>query len=245
MLRIFTSMCLLLVVPQMLGHADRSGLPTQASLRGVDVSHHQEEIAWDSVAVKEPVDFAFVKATEGQDFVDSLFCQNWQDLRRLGIRRGAYHFFRAYGCGEDQANLFLNNVDMEPGDLAPVLDIERLDGIDPEIMLQEAHIWLQKVEDRLGIKPIIYSNLHFYETYLAGHFDDYPLWIARYSDERPSLATGKRWDFWQFSNDGCIEGISKKVDLNLFPGDAAMLEHLCWYPAPAPTETPSSSPSLP
>lgn len=204
--------------------------PTKAALQGVDVSHYQFEIEWEMVAAINPVDFAFVKATEGHDYVDSLFCNNWKSLGALGIRRGAYHFFRAYGCGEEQAANFLSQVEMRAGDLAPVLDIERTDGIEPELMLTEAHIWLQEVEKVLKIKPIIYSNQYFYDRYLAGQFDDYPLWIARYSEESPLLQDGKNWDFWQYSNQGCIDGICQKVDLNVFPGSQEMLDRLCWYP---------------
>ncbi|GAB4488820.1 MAG: hypothetical protein OHK0019_05670 [Saprospiraceae bacterium] len=206
-------------------------------LQGIDVSHYQKEIEWDTLTTRQDLDFAFVKATEGHDYRDSLFCRNWENLHRLGIRRGAYHFFRAYGCGYEQAQNFLQFVEMRPGDLAPVLDIERTDGIAPEIMIEEARNWLDIVESNLGIRPIIYTNQFFYETYLAGHFEDYPLWIARYSEERPLLTTGKRWDFWQYSNEGCLDGISKKVDLNIFPGNQAMLDRLCWFPASVAAET--------
>lgn len=231
MLRILSITLLFVFAPFWAGHTHSVGLRSSEMLHGLDVSHHQKRIAWDSVAIKDPVDFVFVKATEGGDFVDSLFCKNWDDLRRLGIRRGAYHFFRAYGCGEDQAHNFLSQVSMEPGDIAPVLDIEVLDDIDPEVMAHEALIWLQTVQQCLGVQPIIYTNQHFYERYLAAHFEDYPLWIARYSDEKPALAAGKNWDIWQFSNQGCIEGITHKVDLNVFMGSHAMLDRLCWYPA--------------
>ncbi len=241
MLRICSTFILFFFAPHLGWRADHALVPRTSSLRGLDVSHHQKKIEWDAVITKEPVDFAFVKATEGHDFVDSLFCRNWEDLKRLGIRRGAYHFFRAYGCGDEQARLFLSCVDMHPGDLAPVLDIETLDGISPEVMLQEVHVWLETVENELGVKPIIYSNLHFYERYLAGHLDDFPLWIARYSNEKPLLATGKNWDFWQFSNEGCIDGICKKVDLNVFPGTQEMLDRLCWYPVSHQTELPAVS----
>lgn len=210
----------------------KNGLPAvpAAELRGVDVSHYQKEIAWDTIAAYQAIDFAFVKATEGHDYIDSLFCRNWESLGRLGVARGAYHFFRAYGCGDEQAAHFLSQVEMHPGDLAPVLDIELMDGIAPEVMRQEAAIWLQTVEQALQVKPIIYTNQHFYEKYLAGHFDHYPLWIARYSDQMPFLNNGKTWDIWQFSNEGCIDGISEKVDLNVFPGSRESLERLCWRP---------------
>ncbi|MDO8365172.1 MAG: GH25 family lysozyme [Saprospiraceae bacterium] len=237
MLRLYSTVLFLAFIPIWGGRADHVSLAATTTLRGVDVSHHQKIIEWDSVLVNDPLDFAFVKATEGRDFVDSLFCRNWDELQRLGIRRGAYHFFRAYGCGDEQAAHFLSQVDMMPGDLAPVLDIEILDGIAPEIMLQEALIWLEIVERQLGVKPIIYSNQHFYEQYLSGHLDQFPLWIARYSDEKPFLTTGKSWEFWQFSNEGCVEGICKKVDLNVFSGTHEMLDRLCWYPDQEPNET--------
>lgn len=242
MLRIFSTLLMFVFAPLAGGRTDHVPvMVAQATLLGVDVSHHQKVIEWDSVATNASVDFAFVKATEGQDFVDSLFCNNWEDLKRLGIRRGAYHFFRAYGCGEDQARHFLSQVEMHPGDLVPVLDIELTDGIAPEIMVQEARIWLETIETQLGVKAIIYSNQHFYENYLAGHFEDHPLWIARYSTEKPLLNSGKNWDLWQFSNAGCIDGICKKVDLNIFPGTPAMLDRLCWYPTPVSDSAPKVS----
>ncbi len=241
MFRILSTLFLFAIAPQWGGGERHVVLSMGSNLHGVDVSHHQKVIDWDSVAVNQTLDFAFVKATEGHDFVDSLFCRNWEDLKRLGIRRGAYHFFRAYGCGDEQARLFLSAVEMSPGDLAPVLDVESLDGVAADVMLQEARIWLDTVEKQLGVKPIIYSNQHFYETYLAGHFDDFPLWIARYSTERPFLTTGKNWDFWQFSNEGCLDGICKKVDLNVFPGTTEMIERLCWYPDRQPGKVPAPS----
>lgn len=198
-------------------------------LQGIDVSHYQRYIAWETVITNQPLDFAFVKATEGHEYRDSLFCRNWSELRRLGVRRGAYHFFRAFGCGYDQALNFLHCVDMEAGDLAPVLDIETTDDMPTEVLLQEARIWLEIVEQRLGVKPIIYSNQKFYERYLAGEFDDYPLWVARYSDDHPTLSS-RLWDFWQYTNKGTLPGIEHDVDLNVFTGTPGMLDRYCWFP---------------
>lgn len=238
MLLRYLSAVLLMLSPNYGLKNSRTLAESTPELRGVDVSHYQDEIEWDTVAVHEPLDFAFVKATEGHEYVDSLFCHNWESLQRLGIVRGAYHFFRAYGCGEEQAENFLTHVEMRPGDLAPVLDIERTDGMPPEVMREEATVWLNQVEQALHVTPIIYSNQHFYETYLAGYFDRYPLWIARYSDDMPCLENGKCWSFWQYSNEGCIDGICQKVDLNIFPGTKESLDRLRWFPA----ETAPASP---
>ncbi|MFZ4474396.1 MAG: glycoside hydrolase family 25 protein [Saprospiraceae bacterium] len=229
MMRLISLLCLL-VLPIRSGWQSGGLQVAIGELQGVDVSHYQHVIAWDTVVARQSVEFAFVKATEGGDFIDTLFCRNWESLERLGIRRGAYHFFRAYGCGYDQALHFLQTVDMRPGDLAPVLDVETAEGMSKAVIQEEVGIWLRTVEQSLGIKPILYTNQNFYEKYLSGAFDQNPLWIARYSNERPLLSTGKRWDFWQYSNAGCVDGISQKVDLNIFPGTSSMLERLCWYP---------------
>lgn len=227
------STCIFLLLP-LLANQNRldpgMDLNAEKAVLGIDVSHYQDRVAWDTIAADNRVEFAFVKATEAHDYVDSLFCYNWEALRHFGIRRGAYHFFRAYGCGEDQARHFLNVVDFQPGDLAPVLDIERADGIPADVLREEARAWLHTVEKQLKVKPIIYSSQNFYENFLAGHFDHYPLWIARYSNDEPLLSTCKRWDFWQFSNKGKVGGIPDFVDLNIFKGSTNRFEQLCWFP---------------
>lgn len=202
-----------------------------ATLQGIDVSHHQEKIDWEAVVKKNDLQFAFVKATEGSDFEDSLFYANWEQLQKIGIRRGAYHYFRPYGCGFEQALHFMDKVKLAPGDLAPVLDLETTDGMPPEIMLEEVRIWLQTVERSLNVRPILYTNQDFYEKYLVGVFDSHPLWIARYSDQEPALKGGSMWHFWQYTNEGCLEGIPQNVDLNIFRGTPEMLDRLCWFPA--------------
>lgn len=238
------SLLLLLLYPLLTGNR-AAFVQAPAYLHGIDVSHYQLFINWDEVLAKQPLEFAFVKATEGHVYTDSLFCRNWDALARLGIRRGAYHFFRSYGCGAEQAEHFLETVDMQPGDLAPVLDFETTDGMPVETMLEEARIWLQTVESALHVKPIIYTNQHFYETYLSGLFDNYPLWVARYSTDLPTLSNGKDWHFWQYSNQGCLDGICQKTDLNIFAGTPAMLNALCWFPQTPDSPSPAKAVAAP
>ena len=224
-MRLF-SLLLLALLPQTV--RPHAGVALKSpELKGIDVSHYQEAIDWDAVAARQRPDFVFVKCTEGSDYADSLYCQNWEALGRLGIRRGAYHFFRAYGCGDVQARHFLQTAELRPGDLAPVLDLETTSDMPPEIMIEEARVWLQIVEEQLGVKPIIYSGYRFYERYLAGHLEGYPLWIARYSEKSHALSGGKIWNIWQYSNQGCVDGICRKVDVNVFPGTPEMLDQLC------------------
>jgi len=229
----FLLLKLFVLLPLFLGN--KTGIFAQTfadGLAGVDVSHHQDRIAWDEVMKGQALSFAFVKATEGSDFTDSLFCYNWESMARHGLKRGAYHFFRGYGCGLEQAIHFLRTVEMAHGDLPPVLDLETLDGTQEQAVVEEALIWLQTVEHFLGIRPILYTNQRFYDRFLASTaLSSYPLWIARYSDQAPVLSDGKYWSIWQYSSSGCVDGISKKVDLNYFRGGLEELEAMCWRPS--------------
>ena len=198
-------------------------------IRGIDVSHYQSAILWEEV-FKQDIDFVFVKATEGNYLSDSLFARNWDAIREHGIRRGAYHFFRASTPAEEQALNFIRNVPMEEGDLPPVLDVEVLDGLTKPEVLARMQTWLFMVEIAYGVKPIIYTNQKFYNTNLAGYFSSYPLWIARYNSRGPRLADGRKWTFWQHRDTGRLPGISGNVDFNVFRGSLVELETLCMKP---------------
>ena len=199
------------------------------SVRGIDVSHYQAAINWDLVAA-HPVHFAFVKATEGTNLSDSLYCHNWEELKRVGIKRGAYHFFHPDISAEEQARNFMEWADLQDGDLAPVLDIEVLNDVSKVQLISSVTEWLFLIEIKYNVKPIIYTNLKFYNKYLAGYFDDYPVWIARYNTRMPLLACGRDWDFWQYGNKGRIEGIKGNVDFNVFNGTLDQLEQFCLAP---------------
>lgn len=227
-------------LPLLGGHTFGIAERVQEQMTGIDVSHHQKRIDWDRVTRRNTVHFAFIKATEGADFTDSLFCYNWQSVAQTPIRRGAYHFFRPRSSGYLQALHYLATVDFQDGDLRPVLDVEVTDNVPPHILLEEMRIWLLTVERALNVRPIIYSNQDFYDRYLAGLFDHYPLWVARYSWEQPVLSTGRRWDCWQYSNEGNVEGIPGHVDLNVFPGNREMFEQRLVWNAPPSALTPAA-----
>ena len=198
-------------------------------VQGIDVSHYQSRINWDTVA-NQNIQFAFVKATEGATFNDSIFCHNWDEIRRVGLKRGAYHFFRPTIPATIQANNFIRAVNMEYGDLPPVLDVEVMEGVSKKALLSSLKEWIRLIEFEYQIRPIIYTNVRFYNKYLAGHFPDYPLWIARYNNRHPRLADGKDWHFWQYGNRGQLKGIYGDVDFNVFYGHLLQLEALCLAP---------------
>jgi lysozyme len=198
-------------------------------VHGIDVSHYQGRIDWEKVS-NQDIHFAFVKATEGGDYQDSIFCDNWDIMAQNGIKRGAYHFFRPNSPVDLQISNFIDNVSLETGDLPPVLDIETYDGASKIQIITAMRKWLYEIEINYDVKPIIYTNIKFFNKNLAGHFKDYPLWIARYNSREPRLADSRDWDFWQYGNKGKIEGINGHVDFNVFSGNMIDLDSICFKP---------------
>ncbi|QJB34399.1 glycoside hydrolase family 25 protein [Chitinophaga oryzae] len=205
-------------------------IPVNYKIHGIDVSKFQKDINWQAVKQmqvdKIRISFAFIKATEGITRQDATFRQNWERAGRAGLVRGAYHFFYSTRDPLKQAINFRNVADLQPGDLPPVLDIETSNNQPAAVIRSTARIWLEEMEKAYKVKPIIYTNIHFYETYLGSEFDDYPLWIAHYyQKERP--ASKRAWLFWQHSDIGRVNGIRTTVDFNVFRGDSAALARLC------------------
>lgn len=204
-------------------------MPSKYNIHGIDVSRYQKTIGWKLVKQMEVQDirigFAFMKATEGISNLDAQFRRNWVQAKKAGIPRGAYHFFIASKSGKAQAENFLENVDLQAGDLPPVLDIEQTNGASVTLLQQRVADWLDNVEAAYNVKPIIYTNADFYETFLAGRFDEYPLWVAHYKvKDKPRIK--RKWHFWQHSERGRANGISAFVDFNVFSGDSAAFKSL-------------------
>lgn len=204
-------------------------VPVDYTVHGIDVSKYQRLIDWRSVQAMlvddVKITFAFIKATEGNVNEDKYFSRNWQKAREANIIRGAYHFFIATKSGKTQAENFISSVDLEPGDLPPVLDVEQSYGVSAARLRQRVKEWLDFVENHYGVTPIIYTNVDFYNRYLKEGFDEYPLWVAHYINKgKPRIF--RDWHFWQYSETGRVNGIVSKVDFNVFNGDSTEFREL-------------------
>ena len=204
-------------------------IPESYSIHGIDVSKYQDMIAWEEVKAMKvkniQLGFSFIKATEGIGNTDSRFGRNWKKAKENEITRGAYHFFIASKDGKMQAENFIDKVDLEPGDLPPVLDVEQLNGSTAAELKKEAKKWLEVVENYYHVKPIIYTNVDFYNRNLGSEFDQYLLWVAHYyQTEQPRI--NRSWLFWQHSQEGRVNGITSPVDFNVFNGDSLEFKNL-------------------
>jgi lysozyme len=89
---------------------------------GMDVSHWQVNVDW-AKAKAAGIQFAFIKATQGDSIIDPRYRINWQGSLDVELPRGAYHFYDYRVDPIKQAAWLLKQCPM-PGELGYVLDAE-------------------------------------------------------------------------------------------------------------------------
>lgn len=183
---------------------------------GVDVSNHQGAIDWDSVA-GDGITFAYIKATEGGDWIDEQFAANWDGAGDAGLDRGAYHFFTLCRPGADQADNFLRIVPADDESLPPAVDLElagnceaRPAGAD---VRRELTTFLDRVEAATGKQAIFYMGDDFDEAFDIRANIVRPAWVASMLHRPP-----EPWVIWQTSWTARVDGISVGVDLDVMKG---------------------------
>jgi lysozyme len=205
---------------------DDDGCAPRSRLLGIDVSSYQGAIDWKQVK-KAGVVFAFARVSDGMDVIDDSFARNYREMKRTGIRRGAYQHFRASADPEDQAELLLGALrGLGRPDLPLVADVETDDGMTAAEVQDRLARWIRRIERRTKRRPIIYMSPSM-SAIVGTLFGAHHLWIAHYEVECPELPAGwERWTFWQHSSAGRVAGIEGDVDLDVFAGDAADLRRL-------------------
>ncbi|MBC8152258.1 MAG: glycoside hydrolase [Bacteroidetes bacterium] len=206
-------------------------VPLGYAIHGIDVSRHNSRIDWQRVRRVQvngvPLQFAFIKATEGATLIDKSFARNWTGAGQAGLRRGAYHFYHPTRDPVKQADNFIRRVTLKTGDFAPVLDFEVMNGQPDANILRDLHIWLDAIEDHYGQKPIIYTNAYLYKRFIKGHLADYPLWIADYSNAHLRQYDQTNLYLWQHNKSGLVPGIAGMVDINTFVQEPDDLQKIC------------------
>lgn len=200
--------------------------PRKHAVHGVDVSRWQGNIDWVKLRT-QGANFAFIKATDGGDHLDPMFRTNWRKAKEAGVKRGAYHFFYWCRTAGEQADWFIRNVPREAGALPPVIDVEynaessckrRLSRAK---VLEKMQVFMDKLEQHYGQRPIIYTAPDFYEDNLTGEFPNHPFWLRSVAAHPSVRYPNRKWLFWQYSGSGLSHGVEGRIDLNVFRGSEA------------------------
>ena len=185
---------------------------------GIDVSHHQGVIDWNAVP-KDKATFVYIKSTEGGDWKDTRFKENWNGARGAGLKFGAYHFFTLCREGKTQAKNFIEVVPNVKNALPPAIDLEYVGNCsarpDKDKFLKELDDYVDVVTTHYDVQPILYVTEEFYDDYLADtKYMIFPLWV-RDVWLRPSKKEYPTMVYWQYADNGRLIGINGPVDWNV------------------------------
>ena len=208
--------------------------------QGIDVSAHQRSVDWDRVR-GSGIQFAYLKATAGRQFVDTSFESNAQNAARAGVLRGAYHFARPdRASGKDQANHLVNHgggwkddgktlpaaVDMEWNPAGPTCY-----GMSRKQIVSWLWDFVNQYHARAGRWPVIYTPAVWWNQCTGGYsgFERRgdPLWQSTLGNTPRQLARGwTRTTFWQYEQRTTVPGIPRLVDIDVFNGSTEELHRL-------------------
>ena len=206
---------------------------------GVDVSKWQRPggvaLKWDEVAASGQK-FAFIKATDGVEGDQKYFLEDSIAAAKAGLYVGSYHKAHPDRSAIAQADQYVEALQQRDEQIStdktlpPVLDIELDNGLNPTQLQKWTKDFLERVEEKTGETPMIYTYRWFWQNPMGNStdFTDYQLWLAAYEKNAPNLLPGgwKSMTFWQRSSTGRIDGIPTVVDEDVFNGTEAELQQL-------------------
>jgi lysozyme len=212
--------------PVITNSTDIKSLIEPNTLFGIDLSKYSGKVTWKSVKANDNIKYAIVRSTMGDDGVDVRFAENWEELDKLDIVRGAYHYFRPGKNLDAQFENFKSKVKFKPGDIRPIFDIETSGDLAQSEIVSAVNKWSEFCVNEWGVKPIIYTGLNFYRENLKDAIDSANLWLASYT-KNSLRKSGIKCTIHQFSDKIAIKGLRERVDGNMFFGDSADFQQLC------------------
>lgn len=194
-------------------------------IQGIDIARYQGAVDWQALKAAG-IRFAYIKATEGGDYVDPMFEANWRSARAAGMPRGAYHFATWCRPAHEQAAWIRATIPRDPDQLPPVLDLEWNthsrncpNKLPKEQAMQVVRVLLATLHQHTGKKPVIYTDITFHADVLEGEFNEHRFWLRSVANEPHVRYNNRRWSFWQFTATGRLPGVATYVDRNAFFGD--------------------------
>lgn len=206
--RLFSLFLLLLCLP----------LSVQA-VEGMDVSVFQGEINF-VAARQDGIEAVYIRASYGPGGVDSRFVRNCAGAETAGLPFGLYHYLEAQDPdgARREAEHFVSLIRSKGYFCRPALDFENYRGLDAGQATAVALAFLERVEELTGQRPMIYADGYAVAAKLEGPVSAYPLWLAQWDVNTPSLAGSpwQEWTGWQYTDVGRVEGIEGYVDRDRF-----------------------------
>lgn len=188
---------------------------------GIDVSEYQGTINFNLVR-DSGIDVVYIRSSEGINFVDPYFRENYNNAKAAGLKVGFYHYVTSRSPAEaiNEADYFASVIAGTSPDCLLAMDFEYFRGLTSYDVNAISRAFLERLEEVTGKRVIVYSDAYNAGNIFDSSLSGYPLWIAEYGVNEPELY--RNWSSWtgfQYSDTGRIQGISSFVDLDRFTED--------------------------
>ena len=189
-------------------------------LKGIDISYHNGEI--DFAKVKSQVDFIIMRSGYGVASVKSKevkFDIYYEEAKKNNIQVGTYWYCYAMTPEEalEEAKTFLNKVKGKKFEFPVFYDVEEKSILNQgkEIVSKIIKTFLEEVEKN-GYLVGLYSSASYLENLVDDEIKDkYIIWVAQWGKNIDKPRYNGKWDIWQYSSKGHIDGVqSQNVDLD-------------------------------
>lgn len=199
-------------------------------LLGTDISFYQDDNntpqGIDFQAMAKTTSFVIIRSGQN-NWIDSDFKVNWRNAKQAGIPRGSYWFYDSRADPKKQAQLWVDILGDDLGELPLWCDFEdRYGGIFGT--WQHWYDFIEIIKQLTNGKQIgIYTGYYYWIEFTINkfipnksleYFVQYPLWIAAYNNTAPLIPKPwTEWSLWQFTDkgNGKLYGVeSRNIDLN-------------------------------
>ncbi|MGJ8755352.1 glycosyl hydrolase [Clostridium botulinum] len=183
--------------------------------KGIDISMHNGSINFGAVK-SAGVSAVIIKATEGVQYIDPFLNQHYQGAKAQNLNIGFYHFMSEKTDPSQQAIDFWNAIKGKQFNIIPTLDIETNNQGRSQSQISDRCIqFLLKFKSLSGYNCMVYTGGFFGRDNLDSRVKKYPGWIAHYGVDKP-MTTGFNVVGHQYTEDGHINGVNTRVDMNNF-----------------------------
>lgn len=192
--------------------------------KGIDVSHYQKKIDW--AKAKKVVEFSILKIGEGRysNQKDEYFERNYSECKRLGIPVGVYSYAYAQSVAEakEEAKRVIEWLNGRDLDLPVYYDMENanMQKLGKNQLTEIAIAFCHEIE-KAGYWAGIYANLYWYSNLLDTEKlkKMFTLWIANVDFTHEQNKYEGKFDMFQYSWVGKVDGIIANVDMNVMYRD--------------------------
>ena len=197
---------------------------------GIDVSHHQGVIDWESVK-RSGIDFAIIRCGYGLDLEsqdDKQWERNASECERLGIPYGVYMYSYATSVegAASEAQHALRLLNGHTPSLPVFYDLEenRTAIVGNEMIGSIAQTFCNTLQKN-GYQVGIYANLNWWNNYLTAQEFQNSSWFRWVAEWRASCSYGGRYEMWQYTNQGSVSGIAGNVDMDYWYGSSLYVQN--------------------